>query len=123
MGIHFKKHPIHSETIIVREFKGDISSQDILNSWKSVLETDIITDSTIGIINVILNAKLTMDLDGFDLIMNHLKANRKLGNLKLAVLTNSPENIVFPMLGEYNENTLKIKPFSTEEAAISWILA
>ena len=123
MSIHFKKHPNHPKTILIREFSGKVSGEDILNSWKAVVKTDTITNSTLGIINDLSRSQLTMNMDGFKMVMDLIKSHEVLRKLKLAVLTNSPDNIVFPMLGEHTESTLRIKPFATEEAAITWILS
>ena len=58
----------------------------------------------------------------FSDIIDYLKSHKDLQHIKLAVVTNSPKVIVFPMIMDANEKTLKIKPFSTFSASESWIL-
>ena len=46
----------------------------------------------------------------------------QLKNIKMAVISDSPKIIIYPILAEEQEDNLKIKPFSTFEAATNWIL-
>ena len=51
-----------------------------------------------------------------------MKASKELKGIKLAVVTNSPSVIVFPMLIDSDEKALNINPFATLGAAEFWIL-
>ena len=45
-----------------------------------------------------------------------------LASLKYAIIVDTPEKIIFPLLGGIKREGHKLQPFSTEEAAILWVL-
>jgi len=61
-------------------------------------------------------------MDSFSRLIHYLKANPFFSKIKLAVICDTPNKIVFPMIGEYNIRELKIRPFTTLEKSIEWIL-
>ena len=63
-----------------------------------------------------------MDMQSFDILISYLKKQDYLSKIKLAVICDNPRTIIFPTLGERQEQELQIKPFSTMEAAVDWIL-
>lgn len=121
MGIKHTQHKTHPDAVLVRTFEGEVSSDDIINSWKQLHKQNLFTTDVKGVLNNLDNCELTMSMSGFKDIMNYMKSQDHLLNLKIAVVTNSPKNIIFPALGEINEKPLNIKPFSTFDAAIEWI--
>jgi len=82
----------------------------------------MISNATKGIINNISSCALHMDMDSFKVLINFLKTQDLLKKTKLAVICDNPKTIVFPALGESKEDELKIKPFSTMNAAVNWVL-
>ena len=63
-----------------------------------------------------------MNLDSFSRLINYMKANSFFSKIKLAVICDTHNKIVFPMMGEYNVKELRIRPFTTIEKSIEWIL-
>lgn len=63
-----------------------------------------------------------MNMESLDDLMAYLKSQTFLKGVKLAVIAENPEIIVFPVLGEKYERKLKIKAFSNVEAATDWII-
>lgn len=63
-----------------------------------------------------------MNIESFDILLSYLKKQEYLSKIKLAVICDNPRTIVFPSLGERKEKELKIKPFSTMDAAVDWII-
>jgi hypothetical protein len=122
MSILFKSHDHYPEAILVRTFYGQILPEEMISSWNELLDSNLITTNTLGIINDLSHCELKMDIDKFKEFTTFLKSKPQLEKLKLAVVTNSPKNIVFPILGESQESTLHIKPFSTFRAATHWIM-
>ena len=121
MGINHGKHKYHPDSILIRTFKGEVSSDDIIDSWKYLQQQNLFTENIKGVLNDLEDCDLTMGMEGFREIMNYMKEQDEIRGLKIAVVTNSPKLIVFPSLGEVTEKPLNIKPFSTFEAAIEWI--
>lgn len=122
MNIVYRKHDQYPESILIRDFVGKVRVNDIIESWDHIIADKLIRDSTKGIINNLTACDLCMDMEGFKTLMAYLKKQEYLKNVKLAVLCNDPKTIVFPALGESKEPELNIKPFSTEDAAVSWVL-
>lgn len=108
--------------IINRCFCGKINLQDNIDSWNELFEN--VDFSTInGVLNDFTKAELTMELDEIYILLKFL--NEKLLNLskvKLAVISLKPEIIVFPTLAQNDFPNLKIRPFSTREAALNWLI-
>lgn len=122
MSIEYKNHELYPESILIREFVGKVSVNDIIESWDHIIANKLIKDSTRGIINNLLGCELQMDMDSYKVLIAYLKKQEYLKGIKLAVLCDDPRTIVFPALGERKEPQLRIKPFSTLDAAIKWVV-
>lgn len=122
MSIIYKKHDLHPESILIRDFIGEVSVNEIMESWQYLIERKMITDRIKGVINNLSNCNLIMDMEGFKTLMAYIKKQKNLKGIKLAVITETPRTIIFPVIGEFSEKELKIKPFSTMAAAVDWIL-
>ena len=122
MGIYYRKHDLYPESILIRDFAGKVGVDEIIESWKYLITNNMISDATKGIINNISSCALHMNMESFKILINYLKTQDLLKKTKLAVICENPKTIVFPALGESKEDELKIKPFSTMNAAVSWVL-
>ena len=58
----------------------------------------------------------------FKTLIDYLKKQDYIKEIKLAVITDTPKTMIFPFLGEEQERELKIKPFATMEAAVNWVI-
>ncbi len=123
MSIVYRKHDQYPDSILIRDFVGEVSVNEIIESWDYIIANKLIKDSTKGIINNLTACDLCMDMDGFKTLMAYLKKQEYLKGVRLAVICNDPKTIVFPALGESKEPELSIKPFSTEDAALNWVLS
>lgn len=122
MGILYKKHELYPESILIREFWGKVDVDEIIDSWNYLIDNKLITLSTKGVINDLNHCELIMNIAGFKRLTQYMKQQEILRKIKLAAVCNNPTTIVFPTLGEEEENDLKIKPFTTMNAAVSWAL-
>ena len=122
MGIVYKKHDLYPESILIRDFTGKVSIKEIIESWNYIIYNELIKNSTRGIINNLTGCDLLMDMEGFKILLAYLKKQDSLTRIKLAVLCDNPKTIVFPVLGESKEPELRIKPFSTMDAAVNWVI-
>lgn len=113
----------HSDSILIRKFIGDVSVQDIIESWVDLKENGLIQSKLKGIVNDLRDCNLNMDMHSFKLVIKYLKSNSDIMVLRHAVISDSPGIIVFPTLAEGQEKELRIKPFSTIESATEWILS
>ena len=122
MSILYKNQNQYPDCILIREFNGEVTVHEIIASWNYLTENKLITSNIKGVINNLVDCELKMDFNSFNILMDYLKDHEILKRLKLAVICRNPETIIFPMLGEYTEKELQIKPFSTESAAVNWIM-
>jgi len=96
MNIRHKKYNLFPENILVRDFFDNI--------------------------NDLTRCELDMDVNGFSTVIEYFKKHKEFKGVKLAVVCDSPGKLVFPMLGEHRYSEMQIKPFSSVEAAVSWII-
>jgi len=122
MSIIYRKHELYPESILIRDFYGKIGVDDIIDSWKFIVENRLLTDSIKGVINNLTSCELNMELPDFEKLISFLKKQEYLMGVRLAVICTDPRMIIFPVLGEKIISEIKIKPFSTVDAGIEWIL-
>jgi len=122
MSIVYVKHDLYPESILIRNFIGKVDVSDIIDSWKYLNENKLIDKKIKGVINNLTSCELMMDMESFKTLIAYLKKEDSIKKIKLAVISDNPETMVFPFLGENREGELKIKPFSTMEAAVNWII-
>lgn len=121
MKVKYEKLSSPKGNIFVRRFKEEVVFDDLTSSWEYLIDKNKLDDSVIGVINDLSCCELKLNKTSFKKLLSFLKDNPKLKNLPLAVYTLDPKNIVFPVMGS-EETDLKIKPFSTMEAAVDWII-
>lgn len=121
MPIDYDNYYSYSKDILVRHFYGKVDVNEIINSWKFLLEAEKLVGIK-GVINDLTKAQLELDFESFKKLIEFLKSNKVLRNLKLAVVTDSPRDIVFPSMAELIESDIFVKPFSTMKAALEWLL-
>lgn len=107
--------------VLLRKFHGVVVVEDIITSWEYMFKNDMITDRHIGVVNDLVDATLEMKIGCFNKLLDYMKKNPVFFRLKLAVVCDTPDKIIFPVLGEFKVKELRIKPFTTYKAAISWI--
>ena len=105
---------------IFREFKGVISIEEIMDSFVYMLNENMIGHNCSGILTDLRDAEIDFNMNTFKKLLIYIKSNPRLIGLKIAVVVDSAEKIVFPMIAS-NEPGLLIQPFSTIELATRWI--
>lgn len=106
--------------IIIREFYGVVQAEDIINSFEHIFEKYDIENIT-GIISDFEHAKFAMNLKQFQVVLAYINQKPILFKIKLAVIVSTPKKIIFPILAKTKLRKLRIKPFSTRNAAVVWI--
>ena len=106
--------------IIIREFYGVVKAEDVINSFKYILEKYDV-ENIAGIITDFDHAKLAMSLKQFPVVLEYINQNPIIFRIKLAVIVSTPKKIIFPLLAKTKLKKLKIAPFSTRNAAIVWM--
>ena len=122
MKVIYENHNLFPESILIRKFIWKASSLDIIKSWEYLLENNLIEKNIKGVITNLLECDLNLDMESFKTVINYMQNQACLKGIKCAVVTENSKTIVFPFLGEKRNSDLKIKPFSTIEAAVNWII-
>lgn len=122
MSILFEKHSDYPESILIRRFQNEVKVSEIINSWNKLIISNKITPNLKGVINDLNCCSLQMNMDSFNKLITFLLNNEVFHRIKLAVISNSPKNIVFPMMAELKASKLNIRTFSTIKAATLWIM-
>lgn len=119
----FKYHFNSSLGILFKTYYGQITIEDITSSWEYAFKKDLIPKETKGFIMDYRNSNFNIKTDRFSEIADFYKKHLDVfGNFKIAILTDDPRDIVIPMLVESKDDGYSSRPFSTVEAAISWVL-
>lgn len=111
-----------SDIILVRKFIGVVSTEEIIESWDDIFSNKLINKNCKGVIDDLTKCKLNMNMASFQILLKYLKQNHLLKNIKHGVISDSPEDIVFPTIARNMDKEISICPFNTIEAASDWIL-
>jgi len=122
MNVQYKRDEKVPDAILVRKFEGEVTVDEIIASWKYLLENSMLNAEIKGVINDMTDCNLRMSMDSFQKLLSFLRSEEVFHRIKLAVISNDPKTIIFPVLGEKKEKELYIKPFATSQAAIHWII-
>lgn len=111
-----------SDVILVRKFIGVVSTEEIIESWDDLFSNQLLNENCKGVIDDLTKCKLNMNMESFQHLLKYLKQNHFLKSLKHAVISDSPEIIVFPTIAKTMDKDISICPFTTIEASVDWIL-
>ena len=110
--------------ILFKYYYGNIDLSDIIISWEDAIENNVIPKETKGFILDYRQASFTINVDDYVLIADFYKNHLDIfKNLKIAILTEKPKDVVIPLLVESKDDGYFSKPFYTLEAAIAWVLS
>ncbi len=109
--------------VLFRSFTGPLTTGQENEMLAYAVENDLINENVKGMVLDMRSAEFDFQPEDARLILDFVSQEPKLAKLKYAILVDSPGQIVYPLLGAIYKETAKVKPFSTEEAAIKWIVA
>lgn len=112
------------EKILYKTYFGKIKLIDITISWDIAIKQNIIPKETIGIINDYSKAEFDFDsIDEHKKIPEYYHENlHAFGGLRFAIVTNSPRDIVVPILIQRYDENYETSPFATIDGAKQWIM-
>jgi hypothetical protein len=112
-----------TQRIFYKHYSGKITYSDFESSWLYAIQNQIFPLETKGFLLDYRKATLAVSLNEAykiaDFFLSHLQV---FGNKKIAFITSTPEQIVIPMLLREYDFNYQSRPFSTIEAAESWIV-
>jgi hypothetical protein len=114
---------INDKMILVRKVRGKLDFSELYDFWVDLIENKKIDPGIKGIINDLRGSELNMTIPDVKKLIMLFEANSDifLGK-RMAVVTDSSQNIVFPMIGQKITSKIEVRPFSTFQAATDWIL-
>jgi hypothetical protein len=113
-----------STGILYKYYFGTITLEDIFTSWNDAISNNLIPKDTKGFILDYTKANFDIEFNELNKIPEYYKQHLDIfGNKKIAIITQSAKDIVFPILVEQKDNGYSSRPFYTLEAAIEWVLS
>lgn len=123
MDRKFKYEFDSSTGILFKYYYGFITLEDIVSSWEYAFANNLIPKETKGFILDYRNSNFNLKIDEHKAIAEFYKKHLDIfGNLKIAILTVEPKDIVIPILVQTEEKGYYSRPFSTLESALHWVL-
>jgi hypothetical protein len=108
--------------IFYKNYVGDVFFEDLFNSWEEVIQKKLIPKNVKKFIINYKKAKITFVFEKAVDIANFYKKHDDIfGNSKIAMVMETPDQVVFPHLVELENVTFTVKTFYTLEAAIRWL--
>ena len=121
MEIHFNFDP--TQKIFYEHYSGEVTYNDFESSWLYAIHNHIFPLETKGFLLDYRKATLTISLnEAYKIADFFLKNLHIFSNKKIAFIASTPEQIVIPMLLHEYDMNYQSRPFSTIEAAESWII-
>jgi hypothetical protein len=118
--VKYEKILINNKIIIKRIFKGSITVQEVIDSFKYMLKNESLKDcKNTYIVTDVTKAKLNFNMFEFRKVISFIKKNKMLSCINLSVVVDSPSKTVFPTIASTIIG-IRVKPFSSVEAAIQW---
>lgn len=123
MRNQYIRHKAYSDSILIKKYDGTINGNIVINSMENLKVNNLINTELKGLIYDISDCKMNVDSEGFKAVVNYLQNQEYIDSIKIAVIAITPENIIFPvLLAKEKIRDLRMKPFSTWEAAADWIM-
>jgi len=109
--------------ILFKYYFGSISIEDIESSWEYAFKNNIIPENTRRFLLDYRKATMGFSPKEYKKIPLFYQRNIKFfRNAKVAIITDSPKDIVIPELVKLKDSGYISMPFSTLEGALQWLL-
>lgn len=110
--------------ILFKTYYGAITIEDINSSWEFAFREGLIPHKMKGFVLDYRSANFDVEPERHAEIAAFYKRHIDVfGGYKIAIVTEAPRDIVIPVLVEMHDEGYHSRPFSTMEAAVSWVLA
>lgn len=118
------KYEFDTETgILFKYYYGSIRLEDIFSSWDYAIENNLIPPQKKGFLLDYRNASFDIKLSDYVKIPEYyVKHLDVFGDQKIAILTQSVQDVAIPTLVETKDHKYQSRPFYTIEAALKWVL-
>jgi hypothetical protein len=109
--------------ILYKHYFGLISLEDIYSSWDYAIQNNIIPKGTRSFILDYQLASFDIKIKEYSGIAKYYKDHLEIfSGSKIAVITQTPKDVVIPTLVETHDEGYRSRPFYSLGAAIDWVL-
>ena len=122
-GVNYTSESYSGVEILFRRFTGPLTIEKENEMLAYAVEKGLINENVRGMVLDMRSAKFDFSPEDAKKILDFVESDPKLAKLKYALLLETPEQVVYPLIGATYKESALIKPFSTEAAAINWIVA
>ncbi len=122
MNVEYSYIDVLEKRILCRKFSENASIKDVISSFEEIMNNQMLSDNTIGIITDLRGVRFDINPSVFKRVSKFLKLHPELYNYRLAAITETPKQVVMVILANNVSSKLKAKPFSTFDAALAWIV-
>ena len=114
---------IHEQDgVIIRHFAGEVCIRDMIESWQLLFSKYTNLKDYKGILTSYLDAEIKKEDRNQNDLVDFLKTHiDKIRDLKIAIVMDTPM-VTNTIILANRMKSLQIKPFSTEEAAMEWLM-
>ncbi len=110
--------------IFYKNYHGEISLEDVINSWEKLISEKIIPENTKRFIISYKEAKILYQPRDAVFIANFYKKHDWVfTRSKIAAIMVTPDQTVFTHLLQLENVEFEIESFYTQEAALRWVLS
>jgi hypothetical protein len=123
MNEKFQYHYDNSTGIFYKYYYGLITIEEIYSSWDYAISNNLIPKGTKSFILDYRMASFNIKVNEYYRIAEYYRKRIDIfKNCKIAIITQTPKDVVIPALVETIDQGYFSKPFYTPEAAIEWVL-
>jgi hypothetical protein len=109
--------------ILSINFTGTLTIQEIINHWSTLVDQNMIGSQIKGFVIDCRNANIRMEIhEVANLAAFHRNHFKYFEYKRFAYITQSPEQILLPLLLREEDDRYETMPFSTMKAAIDWVM-
>ena len=109
--------------VLFRCYTGPLTTEQEKEMLTYAVTNGLINENVKGMVLDMRMAEFDFQPEDAHQIIDFVSKDPLLASLKYAILVDSPDQIIYPLLGAMYKESAKLKPFSTEAAAIKWIIA
>lgn len=120
--IQYTSRTINGKEILFRSHEGKLNAEIEIEMMQYAVDKGLITENVVGMVLNMISAKFEMEMGEGNKIVDYCSKDARLADLKYAIIVDTPDKIIHPLIGGIHMASHKLRPFSTEEAAIHWML-
>ena len=110
------------DSVIIRRFIGDVYHDDVIKSWNEIFSRFENLNDFKGIVTDMLDAEIHDENKNLNRLVEYLKEyTHRLKGMKMAVVRDT-HLVCNTILLDRKIKQLQIRPFTTRDAAMGWIV-